>query len=198
MHKLVYPACKEFPGLLLNHCITASCKFLSDLNVRPLSAFFNDPKSWKSHGSKSVLYARQMRTAHLKTLSVPWNVRVTCGQALSCSRMLPSVRLPDVYSWYADLKPFTVLSAYKFQEVHILPLQETASLPPGPVWTDSPASAPSFICPAQPPAALLAQWTVLPRSSVCRRVYRVKCADARSTLPQQCCERVAVEHALYC
>jgi hypothetical protein len=52
MYKSSYPVHKEFLGLLPKGCNTASCTLLSDVNVRPLRASFNGPKTWKSHGDK--------------------------------------------------------------------------------------------------------------------------------------------------
>lgn len=78
-------------GLLPKH---SSNRLSSDMNERPLRAFFTCPKTWKSHSDKSRLYAGCFSTFHYVTFIFSWIMWATWGQVLSCSMMMHLVILP--------------------------------------------------------------------------------------------------------
>lgn len=123
-------------------------------------------------------------------------VWATWGRDPSHSKMMPSLRLPDIRSrsWCAHYEEFRRFIAYEFQQADILPLQGTESLPSGTVWTATRPSRGAVQSPARVTHSV--RCTVF-CTSVCNCVHRDKGAATPSTLPQQRRERVSVEHALH-
>jgi hypothetical protein len=83
--------CKEFFGLLPK---PQYCSLLQIVVLRrSLRAFLVGPKTRKSHGDKSCLYAGCLSAFHRTTFSLPWAVWATWGRAL-CSSIMPWLSVP--------------------------------------------------------------------------------------------------------
>jgi hypothetical protein len=115
-----------------------------------IQAFLNDPKTRKSYGNKSGLYAG----CFITTYSTAFSLSSTRSRSWQVCRPLPahSKHIEPIHHHCLQCTCSTTESTHppmNFGQVGILPLQETESLPYGPVWMDSPPGTPSLSCAVQ-------------------------------------------------
>lgn len=73
------PSAKNSMCCCLSLCAIASCALSSAVNVQPLRACFIGPKTWKSHGDMSRLYAGYLSTYHGMAFNLSWTQWDTWG-----------------------------------------------------------------------------------------------------------------------
>jgi len=73
------PSAKNSVACCLSFHALVPCAFSSNVNVQPLRACFIGPKTWKSHGDVSRLYAGYLTTYHGMAFSLSWTLWGTWG-----------------------------------------------------------------------------------------------------------------------